>query len=118
VKSYKLLKLEDYGYAIVATSYINPLDDVNTIEQELRENKYSGDVLFDLLLCNGLGQNRYAKIRFNGERFEFSSIKLLVDITESSKNEIFAYMRSHDFHVDASILPTSQKYLLSQGDVI
>ncbi|MDR1665026.1 MAG: type II toxin-antitoxin system RnlB family antitoxin [Clostridiales bacterium] len=116
--SYKILNLEEYEFAIIATSYLRPLDDKEKIEEELRSRHFRGPVLFDLLLCNGLSLNRYALMEFDGEKFVSSSLKILTNISDVSKRMIFDYFKQNESCIDTSVLPKAQRYLMRKGIVI
>ena len=68
MKAYDIIEFKsDYNYVVLATSYINPIDELENIEEELKAKEYSGKVLFDLLLCNGMNSSRFVEIKFNGK---------------------------------------------------
>ena len=118
MNSYMILQLQEYDYAIIATSYVNPLDDIDTIEQDFKNMDFSGNILFDLLLCNGLNVNRYVQIYFNGERFEHSSLKMLQDVSQDTKKRIYTYLNNNSSFIESSILPDAQRYLIQNGKII
>ncbi|MDR0272477.1 MAG: type II toxin-antitoxin system RnlB family antitoxin [Clostridiales bacterium] len=116
--SYKILPLESGGYVIVATSYLRPFDDIDHIEYDLKGYDYHGGVLFDLLLCNGLSTNRYMKMDFDGEKFDYDSLVLLKNISGSTKEAIGDFFKENDSYLDDSILPNAQRYLIRCGKAI
>lgn len=118
---YRILLLQgEYKLAVVATSYLNPFDDIDKIEQELNEFncKFSGQVLFDLLLCNGLNSNRYVMVNFEAGKFVVSSLVRLNRISESCKKFINDYLKKNDLFLDVSVLPAAQRYLIRNNKVI
>ena len=73
--------------SVTAMSYESSLDDLQQIEQTLREllggARYAS-VVWDLLCTNGLSWNRFLVARFDGGRFDLSSFK---DLPESEIDE-------------------------------
>ena len=60
---------------IVYSRDVNTMSDyIFEVGEKLQKKKYIGNVLFDLLLSNGLS-DRYYSLIFNGASFEFSSLK-------------------------------------------
>ena len=104
-----------YPVMVFSVSYKSPLEEIRLLEEEL--NGAPCDVLFDLLLCNGVASNRYLVGTFNGENFEYktfrpiSSDELPIDIRESS----VAFYQQHPEYVENSILPQAQQFLVRKG---
>lgn len=116
MKAYDILEFKnDYKYVVLATSYENPIDVLDEIEYELSLKKYSGKVLFALLLCNGMNDNKYIEMEFNGENFVLSSSKILNQISNIIENFIYRYLKDRPSLVKNSVLPKAQQYLLQIG---
>jgi len=104
-----------YPVMVFSVSYKSPLEEILLLEEEL--NGTPCDVLFDLLLCNGVASNRYLVCTFNGENFEYktfrpiSSDELPMDIRENS----VAFYQQHPEYVENSILPQAQQFLVRKG---
>lgn len=65
---------------VTALSYESSLDDLQYIEQVLRElfgSDRHASVIWDLLCTNGLSWNRFLSASFDGRRFDLSSFKAL-----------------------------------------
>lgn len=116
MKAYDIIEFnKDYKYVVFATSYENPIDELDEIENELLEKKYSGEVLFDLLLCNGMNSSRYMEMYFDGEYFEISTSKSLNKPSDSIEKYIYEYLKERPILIERSVLPRAQQYLLKRG---
>ena len=65
---------------VTALSYESSLDDLQYIEQVLRElfgSDRHASVIWDLLCTNGLSWNRFLSASFDGRQFDLSSFKAL-----------------------------------------
>lgn len=115
MKTYDVKKINDkwYSYIIFSTSYEDPFDDIEYIEKEL--NTFSGKVLFDLLLSNGLSSNRFVEAQFENGHFDTSSFKVLKDINDELKSEIAKFYMENQHVLDNSILNRVQKFMIKRG---
>lgn len=81
-----------YKAIVYSASYINPINDIDNIANDLVEKSISaGYVLFDFLLSNGNNFNRFAEVYFNGKSIEKETI---YTISFSNKNDI-STLNSH-----------------------
>lgn len=116
MKAYDIIKFEkDYKYVVVATSYENPIDEIENIEQELNNKKYCGKILFDLLLCNGMNSNRYIEMEFDGDYFDINSSIIVDSPTENIKRAIYEYFSNRPLLIENSVLSRAQRYLMNAG---
>ena len=116
MKAYDIIQFEkDYKYVVVATSYENPIDEIEDIEQELNNRKYYGKILFDLLLCNGMNSNRYIEMDFDVNYFDITSSIIIESPTENIKKFIYEYFRNRPLLIENSVLPRAQRYLINAG---
>lgn len=81
---------------VTAMSYESSLDELDEIEQQLREllgESRCTCVLWDLLCPNGLEWNRFLSAQFDGCHFDMSSFKVLpiseIDKTIIQEQKIF-----------------------------
>ena len=119
MSDYELLNInQKYQYVVIATSYVNPIDELYNIEDDLRQQKFIGQVVFDLLLCNGITDNRYIEVYFNGSTFDISQSKTLNDIDIEAKKTIYSFYISHINMLDYSSLPKAQQFLLKKGVIM
>ena len=113
MKNFEII-IEQSKCIILSTSYINPLSDLNLIENELKQKNYKGEVIFDLLLTNGKSENRFLEAKYN-YGFDQSSFIILENtypwLLKLSKN----FYESNLNLIDNSILTTLQKFLLIKG---
>ncbi len=112
-KLYKILKTENdyWKYIVVATSYINPINYLDYIEEEIGE--YDGRVLFDLTLCNGKNVIRYCDmLYYNGFITNDNSIINGNTIDSYYKEIINNYYKSHLEMLYNGILSEAQVKML------
>ena len=115
MKAYDSIEFKsDYKYVVLATSYENPIDELKNIEDELKVKKYSGKVLFDLLLCNGMNSNRFVEIKFDGERFDLSSSITIKNPNSSIKEGTHQYLKDKPALLENSVLPKAQRYIITE----
>ena len=115
MKAYNIIEFKsDYKYVILATSYENPIDELENIEDELEAKEYSGKVLFDLLLCNGMNSSRFVEIKFNGECFDLSSSITIKNPNNSIKEDIHQYFKDKPALLENSVLPKAQRYIITE----
>ena len=113
MKAYDIIEFKsDYNYVVLATSYINPIDELENIEDELKAKGYSGKILFDLLLCNGMNSSRFVEIKFEGERFDLSSSITIKNPNNSIKEGIHQYLKDKPALLENSVLPKAQRYII------
>ncbi|MBS5934615.1 MAG: type II toxin-antitoxin system RnlB family antitoxin [Clostridiales bacterium] len=116
MSDYELLNInQKYKYVVIATSYVNPVDELYNIENDLRQQEFIGQVVFDLLLCNGITDNRYIEVYFNGNTFDINQSKILNDIDIETKKIIYSFYISHINMLEYSSLPKAQQFLLKKG---
>jgi len=117
-KHYKLLKSndEEYRYVSVSTDFSRPDDYIEKLEIELNNLNYKGKVAFDLLLSNGIKDNRYFGAYFDGKQIISSTFSRLGSITSSiSGLTADFYKENYNLVSDNHILSKPQKFLLKKG---
>lgn len=77
-KPYHIMKVGDCGFGYIAFSvdHSRPEEYLPEVEKELARKKYAGQVVFDLLMCNGPTRNRYMVASFDGEKFAAQSWRM------------------------------------------
>jgi hypothetical protein len=119
MRTYEIQKLHDetYPYIVLSTSFNNPLDEINCIEVELKDN-YIGKVIFDLLLTNGLSSNRFIEAQFDGAKFDKSSFKSIKIIDDFIKAQLIEFYKNNVQYVDKSVLSQLHKFMLKKGKLL
>lgn len=120
MKEYEIQKnsnIEEYSFVIFSTSYVSPIERLREIEKELN-SLFKGKVLFDLLLSNGVSSNRYVEAVFNGQNFEYTSFKSLINVEMQLKRESTNFYRNHSEFLENSVLPNAYQYLIKKGKVL
>ena len=78
-----------YSAVVYSVSYINPIEDIQSISTELKEHlPAGGHILFDSLLSNGDNFNRFAEVFFDGEDINATSIHVVDRVAEISSDEL------------------------------
>ncbi len=117
-KHYKLLKLNDYKYTYVSmsTDFCRPDDYMSELEEELQTHEYKGKVVFDLLLSNGLKEDRYFSAEFDGRRFVVSTFRTMTCICSEILGMSSAFYKdNYDLVSKNAILSKPQKFLVKKG---
>ena len=107
--NYKILTKDDFKI-VISTSYKNPVDYLDEIEEDLIKENYSGKIYFGLTLCNGMGvENEFISLYFDGNKFENLDCKV-ERITKENKNFVYDYYRDNPDMIENSILNNASKY--------
>jgi hypothetical protein len=118
MKNYELQKLPvcSYPYIVLSTSYRNPLEEISTIENELKNN-FKGRVIFDLLLSNDYSSNRFLEAEFDGMHFKYTSFKPVECVDKIIKDIARDYYQKNMGYVNESILSDPYKFLVEKGQI-
>ena len=112
MKNYKILTVNE-KYIIVATSHINPIDELYKIEDDLKQKEFVGEVMFDLLFCNGIA-NRYIEVHFNGSSFDIIKNRSLADVDADIKEAIYSFYMDNKNILKDSNLSAAEQFLLKK----
>lgn len=120
MKDYRIERVchNAYKYIVLSTSYINPFDEKDEIENNLKKENYKGKILFDLLLKNGIGYNRYIEIVFDGEKFDINTLKPLENVDQDLKLFSTNFYKNHSHLLENTIVPQAQRFLIRKGIMI
>lgn len=100
---------------VLATSFHNPLDEIDLVERDLKKMKIAGPVVFDLLLSNGNRANRYFIGDFDGRHFVEGKFECA-----DAKYEVFSRISATLFkenatEVNPSLLSRAMQYAVRSG---
>lgn len=113
-----LLNVEN-SMVVIGASYHHPISSIFEHEQALRDAGFVGHVLIDGLLATGFASNRFLKMYFDGQHFEYMKDAEIIDAENVSKaqlNAIYNWFKDNvEFVEQNSILPNAQRYLLKKG---
>ena len=99
-----------YSAIIYPVSYINPLDEVTTISEELKRHlKVGSYVLFDFLLSNGDNFNRFAEYLFDGNDVNIGSISI-TEMSSDQINRLNMYYRGKTKELRNSVLSSREQF--------
>ena len=115
VKNFHISKTrsKEFPYIVYSLDYSRLDDYIFDVSDFLKSKSYKGVVLFDLLLANGLS-DRFYSITFNGNTFDFKSIKHINDISENLIITINSYYSKNRNILNDGILNNSEHYLFSK----
>ncbi|MBL4932259.1 type II toxin-antitoxin system RnlB family antitoxin [Clostridium paridis] len=100
---------------VLSTSYISPLDEIDVLQDELRKQNYFGTLIIDLLLCNGLSSNRYIEVYFNGDDLDFSTLKVVSNVSTTIRKKSNQFYMSHKDVLNRGILSDAHRYIVENG---
>ena len=83
-------------------------DNIEPIVEEISYCSLDGENEFDLLVFNGLANNRFVAIAFNGNSFDRKTFKVLFDVDQDLKQGQDNYFRAHPDLLKASVLSSSE----------
>ncbi|MGC3748574.1 type II toxin-antitoxin system RnlB family antitoxin [Enterococcus faecalis] len=120
MRNYNFLKTSmDFEYVLVGHSFVHPISYLQEVEAFLRTNEFEGYILLDGLLSNGFSDNRFAKVFFDGKRFDMMNIDLVNHVSDEVNNYLYSYYKDNKSLIEnSSIIPNAQKYLLVNGLLI
>lgn len=78
---------------------------------------YKGEVVFDLLITNGLATNRFIQGYFDGERLLGGDFEVIDLPTKEMINISREFYMEHTEIIENSILPNAHKFLIRHGRV-
>jgi len=106
----------DYDYLIIATSYDSPINDLEKVETEIKG--YTGKVVFDLTLINGMNSNRYLEAKVVSGVIDRKSFKIK-KVFDEQMNEISReFFRDNVEFVESSTITSALKFWLKKGRCI
>lgn len=107
---YEIQILDSLEYNIIVYSRgANTISDyIKEVAGQLISRNYTGLVLFDLLLSNGVN-DRYYILNFNGNQFDYKTLRKLDIISNKIYNTSNNYYRNNISLLESSILTPKQK---------
>ena len=116
MEKFKIQKLNNKNeYLILSTSYISPLDNIFSLQDSLIKLGCKGKIYIDLLLCNGLDDNRYFETDFDGEKIDLRKITICSNIKEEVKSVSRKFYKENNNLLSKSILPKAHCYIIMNG---
>jgi len=106
----------NYGYLVIATSYDSPTNNLDEIEAEIGD--YSGNILFDLTLINGLNSNRYLEAESKNGKINRRSFKTKKHVAESIKELSEKFFVNNADVLEQGTISNALKFLLKTGQRI
>jgi len=71
--------------------------------------------LFDFLLSNGLTSKKFLEAKFDGDKFQYTSIRALSNPDNLIKKESIDFYRGNAELLKNNVLPNAHKFLIKQG---
>jgi len=104
----KHIRLTDNSAVITATADYQPLNNLPKLEVELRDEGFKGTVVFDLLYFNGLSDNRFIEIMFDGNEFNRASYKISCKIDSEIQAHQDLFFSSRPALLASSVLSSQE----------
>lgn len=98
------IKIVSSQVVVTALPDFNPLKNLPYLEGKLKSGQFIGVILFDLLYINGLSDNRFVEMSFDGTEFERKSFSIKHDIDEKLKFEQDQFFIKNPDYLLSSIL--------------
>lgn len=116
MKNFFIEKSNMGNYLVIATSYDSPTHNLDEIEDEI--GKYTGIIVFDLTLINGLSSNRYLEAEVVNGKINRRSFKTTVSIVDSMKELSENYFKNNSNVLEQGTISNALKFLLKSGQRI
>ncbi|MCW8195711.1 type II toxin-antitoxin system RnlB family antitoxin [Proteobacteria bacterium 005FR1] len=97
------------GIAVVtATAEFHPLRQLKALAKRLEELEFRGCVLFDLLAVNGLADNRFALMKYDGHKFDRSSFAVESAVNQEIRSQQDSMAKEDPTFLLGSVLSSSE----------
>lgn len=93
---------------VTATAEFHPLHQLTKLALELENNQFKGNVMFDLLAVNGLAENRFVSIKFNGHQFDKASFAVEKRVQPNIQQEQDVLVRKNLAFLNESVLSAEE----------
>ena len=99
-----------YSAIVYPVSYINPIDDIESISNDLKKHIPVGSyVLFDLLMSNGDNINRFFEVIYDGSELKTSSLRI-INLSDEQLHVMNMYYRGKTKELSNSILTPRERF--------
>lgn len=115
MREFEIQKIKSEKYIVLSTSYVSPLDEIEILQQELTRLNFEGELVIDLLLCNGISDNRYVVVYFNGKYIDFSKLQVAPKVDDEVSKKSREFYMTHKELLVRGILPDAHIYIVSEG---
>ena len=118
MKNFSIEKInkDGYGYLIIATSYDSPINNLGEVEAELKG--YTGKVIFDLTIINGVDCNRYSEAEVVAGKINRKSFKIKKTLDDPINEISKMFFQNNTEILEQSTLTKALKFLLKTGQRI
>ena len=106
----------EYKRLIIATTYLSPIQTLGVVENEL--GQYTGKVLFDLTVINGLSSNRYLEAVIIDGKVDRRSFKVVKSVQNDIKLVSARFFRNNRNIVESGTIPLALKELIVSGAIV
>lgn len=79
------------------------------VQKKLAKKSFYGEVIFDLLISNGLSHNRFVSLKFDNDKFIYSTVKELKQVDDDVLDYTNNFYKKHKEYIHNSILPRTEK---------
>ena len=114
MEGYTFIDLDKYCL-VLPLSYVNPFEDIETFESDLKRLNKKGKIIIDLLLCNGISPNRCVEIDYDGKKLLMNTMKITSTPPDEIKKETQKFYKENPQYLKEGVLPCAQLYLIKQG---
>jgi hypothetical protein len=105
--AFKIIKVDKYAVVLINNN-CRITEVLNDVETTIKKKKYYGNVIFDLLLSNGLN-NRFFEIPFENERLSVNKIKKVAQPDNKLINKANKYYLENVNIINEAIISRIEK---------
>ena len=117
MKNYEIISVANrhVRWIVIATSYISPISRLDDLARDIHQA--SGVVLFDLILINGLEDNRYISAELKDGSFVRKSFKKEKVVSDDLRDISRTYFKEHPDTVDEGTISRTLKQRIKLGAI-
>ncbi len=108
--AFKIIKVDRYA-VVLLSSGCRITDVLNDVEINIKKKRHFGNVIFDLLLSNGIG-NRFFEIPFTNDKLELNKIKKVEQPESKVLLKANNYFLENKSFLDTAILTRLEKNII------
>lgn len=108
-KMYKIIYVETNSVIVINLTYYTISYFLPELEKELGNNSFQGNILFDLLLSNGLcSRNRFLATKFFNRKIDDSNIQIKNEVEPLYLKKISNFYKKNIAIIESGILQESE----------
>jgi len=109
----KELNDQEFGFLSLSLDYTRLDEYLFELEKDLKERRFKGKLIFDLLMNNGIN-DRYYNAFFNGDKFELSSFCFITNLSPKILKTSSEYYLNNFSLIQESFMSKQSKFIIKK----